>query len=188
MVIKEYLAVSGCFPRASHSFLSMFFQNISIALVKYLDVFEKSCTKAFRAVSFFFFFRRKVCLFPRENPLLFAGISVRCCRLLAKKVVRRVLFFDRIVFSTYRRRILSLRLVSRLGNLVFTCLCKRYFSVFLLILMPCLFVPFCFLCYKIVLYLCAEKNKTNERGFYQTSPLGTDSRRYRYFRSTDYIK
>ena len=60
----------------------------------------------------------------------------------------------------------------------------------------CLFVnsnamSFCsvrFSCYKIVLYLCAEKNKTNERGFYQTSPLGTDSRRYRYFRSTDYIK
>ena len=106
MVTKEYLAVSGCFPRASHSFLSMFFQNISIALVKYLDVFEKNCTKAFRAVSSFFFFRRKVCLFPRENPLLFAGISVRCCRLLAKKVVRRVLFFDRIVFLSYRRKIL----------------------------------------------------------------------------------
>ena len=76
MVTKEYLAVSGCFPRASHSFLSMFFQNISIALVKYLDVFEKNCTKAFRAVSFFFFFRRKVCLFPRENPLLCAGTPV----------------------------------------------------------------------------------------------------------------
>ena len=126
MITKEHLAVSGCFPRAFHSFQSMFFQNISMALVKYPDVFEKSCTKAFRAVSFFFFFRRKVCLFPREKPLLFAGISVRCCRLLAKKVVRRVLFFDRIVFLSCRRRILSLRLVSWLGSFALTCLCKRY--------------------------------------------------------------
>ncbi len=106
MVTKEHLAISGCFPRAFHSFLSMFFQNISIALVKYPDVFEKSCTKVFRAVGFFFFFRGKVCLFPREKPLLFAGISVRCCRLLAKKVVRRVLFFDRKVFPSCRRKIL----------------------------------------------------------------------------------
>lgn len=142
MVTKEHLAVSGCLQRAFHSFLGMFFQNISMALVKYPDVFEKSCTKAFRAVGFFFFFRGKVCLFPRENPFLFAGISVRYCRLLVKKVVRRLSFFTGRVFPAYRRRILSLRLVSRLGNLVFTCLCKRYFSVFLLILMPCLFVAF----------------------------------------------
>lgn len=142
MVTKEYLAVSGCLQRAFHSFLSMFFQNISIALVKYPDVFEKSCTKAFRAVGFFSFFCRKVCLFSRENPLLFAGISVRYCRLPVKKVVRRVLFFDRIVFPSCRRRILSLRLVSWLGSFALTCLCKRYFSVFLLILMPCLFVAF----------------------------------------------
>jgi len=66
MVTKEHLAVSGCFPRAFHSFLSMFFQNISIALVKYPDVFEKSCTKAFRAVGFFFFFRGKILSFSQE--------------------------------------------------------------------------------------------------------------------------
>ena len=54
-------------------------QMIDIAAI------EKAGEKV--GVGFFFFFRRKVCLFPRENPLLFAGISVRCCRLPVKKIV-----------------------------------------------------------------------------------------------------
>lgn len=47
MVTKEHLAVSGCFPRAFHSFLSMFFQNISMALVKYPNVLRKVVQKLF---------------------------------------------------------------------------------------------------------------------------------------------
>lgn len=141
MVTKEHLAVSGCLQRAFHSFLGMFFQNISMSLVKHPDVLRKIVQKFFGLWASFSFsagksvcFRGKILYFLREY-LSDAAVY------LLKDRLKTIIFTGR-VFPAYRRRILSLRLVSRLGNLVFTCLCKRYFSVFLLILMPCLFVAF----------------------------------------------
>ena len=73
MVTKEHLAVSGCFPRAFHSFQSMFFQNISMALVKYPDVLRKVVQKLFGLWASFSFsagksvcFRGKILYFLRE--------------------------------------------------------------------------------------------------------------------------
>lgn len=87
MVTKEHLAVSSCLQRAFHSFLSMFFQNISMALVKYPDVLRKIVQKLFGLWASFVFFSKEVCLFSWENPFLSAGISVRYCHLLVKKIV-----------------------------------------------------------------------------------------------------
>ena len=68
MVTKEHLAVSGCLQRAFHSFLSMFFQNISMALVKYPNVLRKVVQKLFGLWASFSFsagksfpFRRNIC-------------------------------------------------------------------------------------------------------------------------------
>jgi len=73
MVTKEHLAVSGCLQRAFHSFLGMFFQNISIALVKHPDVLRKIVQKFFGLWASFSFsagksvcFRGKILYFLRE--------------------------------------------------------------------------------------------------------------------------
>lgn len=46
--------------------------------------------------------------------------------------------------------------------------------------------PFASRATKLFCTFAATKNKTDERGFYQTSPLGADSRRYRSLRAVDY--
>lgn len=73
MVTKEHLAVSSCLQRAFHSFLSMFFQNISMALVKYPDVLRKIVQKLSGCgLLLSFLVRKSVCFrgktlsFPRE--------------------------------------------------------------------------------------------------------------------------
>lgn len=73
MVTKEHLAVSGCLQRAFHSFLGMFFQNISMALVKYPDVLRKVVQKLFGLWASFSFsagksvcFRGKILSFSQE--------------------------------------------------------------------------------------------------------------------------
>lgn len=73
MVTKEHLAVSGCLQIAFHSFLGMFFQNISMALVKYPDVLRKVVQKLFGLWASFSFsagksvcFRGKILYFLRE--------------------------------------------------------------------------------------------------------------------------
>jgi len=67
MVTKEHLAVSGCFPRAFHSFLSMFFQNISMALVKYPNVLRKVVQKLFGLWASFSFSAGKSVCFRGKN-------------------------------------------------------------------------------------------------------------------------
>ena len=72
MVTKEHLAVSGCLQRAFHSFLGMFFQNISIALVKYPDVLRKVVQNLSGCGLLF--------LFPQESLSVSAGKSFTFCR------------------------------------------------------------------------------------------------------------
>lgn len=73
MVAWTHLAVSGCLQRAFHSFLGMFFQNISMSLVKHPDVLRKIVQKFFGLWASFSFsagksvcFRGKILYFLRE--------------------------------------------------------------------------------------------------------------------------